>query len=171
MSCCCGLRYQIKYNDTTPVTIDKIVEVYDAGGNLLNPPNTTSSTDAGFGALAASIMRCNCAELQDILTKLNEDCTGDPINVNICNTAGVAPGNFTESVLVVTAAGVIPANLHAYSITNIGTMNGTVDGQTFPPTATVGFEAYLDPTGDQYIRPSGIPYDATNTQFLITLTP
>ena len=61
-----------------------------------------------------------------------------------------------------TTLGSIPNDTHGFSIANVGTAAGTVDGYTLPAGVTINF----DPGVNNTI--AGLPYDATGTTFLIT---
>ena len=79
--------------------------------------------------------------------------------------------NIVETVENTSLGGVIPAGLHSYSITNVGSANGVVNGQVLPPTATVSATAYFDPVTNQYKRLTGVNYSAVGTEFLIVQVP
>jgi hypothetical protein len=68
----------------------------------------------------------------------------------------------TPVVVYDTLPGSVPNGTYGFSIANVGTAAGTVDGQSLPAGVTVNF----DPGVNNII--SGLPYDATGTDFLIT---
>ena len=81
-------------------------------------------------------------------------------------TAGVCcpPQRRYSNILSVSnAPGIIVDGSYGFSIANVGTAAGTVDGQSLPAGVTINF----DPGVNNTI--SGLPYDATGTEFLITI--
>jgi len=58
--------------------------------------------------------------------------------------------------------GIVSNGSYGFSIANVGTAAGTVDGQLLPAGVTVNF----DPGVNNTIL--GLPYDATGTDFVIT---
>ena len=78
-------------------------------------------------------------------------------------TAPLTPNARTPHVYSDTGPGALPSIYnYGFSIANVGTANGTVDGATLKPGYTVSFS----PTSVNYL--GGILYDATGTEFLIT---
>jgi len=80
-------------------------------------------------------------------------------------TAGVCcpPQRRTSRIVSVSnVPGLVPDGSYGFSIANVGTAAGTVDGQSLPAGVTVNF----DPGVNNIIK--GITYDATGTTFLIT---
>jgi hypothetical protein len=69
---------------------------------------------------------------------------------------------YSNILSVSNAPGIIADGSYGFSIANVGTAAGTVDGHTLPAGVTVNF----DPGVNNTI--SGLPYDATGTTFLIT---
>ena len=61
-----------------------------------------------------------------------------------------------------TTAGVVPSNIYSFSIANVGTAAGTVNGYSLPAGVTINYDPGLNNVID------GIPFDATGTTFLIT---
>jgi len=59
-------------------------------------------------------------------------------------------------------AGATPSGVYSFSIANVGTAAGTVDGQSLPAGVTINFDANLNNTL------GSINFDATGTTFLIT---
>lgn len=82
----------------------------------------------------------------------------------ICNGISqyLAPQNRTPNVLSDTGIGTVPL-CYGFSIANVGSTAGTVDGQPLPAGATINF----DPSGINNSI-TGLGYDATGTTFLIT---
>jgi hypothetical protein len=80
-------------------------------------------------------------------------------------TAGVCcpPAQRTSRVVSVSnVPGAVPNGSYGFSIANVGSAAGTVDGQSLPAGVTINF----DPGVNNTIL--GLPYDATGTDFLIT---
>lgn len=80
-------------------------------------------------------------------------------------TAGVCcpPAQRTSRIVSVSnSPGAVSNGSYGFSIANVGTAAGTVDGQSLPAGVTVNF----DPGVNNTI--TGLPYDATGTDFLIT---
>ena len=79
-------------------------------------------------------------------------------------TAGVCcpPQTRTPVILYDSHLGSIPIVTYGFSIANVGTAPGLVNGQTLDPGVTVNF----DPGVNNTIV--GLPYDPTGTVFLIT---
>jgi hypothetical protein len=80
-------------------------------------------------------------------------------------TAGVCCPPQQRSAMVTSlsnAAGSINNGTYGFSIANIGTAAGTVSGITLPVGVTINF----DPGVNNTI--TGVSYDATGTEFLIT---
>ena len=69
---------------------------------------------------------------------------------------------YSNILSVSNAPGIIANGSYGFSIANVGTAAGTVDGQSLPAGVTINF----DPGVNNTI--SGLPYDATGTDFLIT---
>jgi len=69
---------------------------------------------------------------------------------------------YSNILSVSNAPGIIADGSYGFSIANVGTAAGTVDGQSLPAGVTINF----DPGVNNTI--SGLPYDATGTDFLIT---
>jgi len=70
----------------------------------------------------------------------------------------------TPNILtVVNTTGSTPAAVYSFSIANVGTADGTVDGQGIPPGVTINFDG-----GSLNNTLSSLPYDATGTVFIIT---
>lgn len=69
--------------------------------------------------------------------------------------------------------GVIPDGMKKWKIENVGSVAGAVDlaNLTLLPNEYVEFEAYYDHALGVYVRPNGIAYDPTNTEFKIEITP
>jgi hypothetical protein len=61
-----------------------------------------------------------------------------------------------------TTAGVVPSPIYSFSIANVGTTAGTVDGYSLPAGVTINYDPGLNNTIQ------GISFDATGTTFLIT---
>ena len=69
----------------------------------------------------------------------------------------------TPNYLYELGAGMTPMDVYSFSIANVGTAVGIVDGQPFPAGATINYDAgALNNT----LKP--ITYDATGTRYLIT---
>jgi hypothetical protein len=68
------------------------------------------------------------------------------------------------NVLSTTTSGEVP-DCYSFSIANIGTAAGTVEGQTLPAGATVNFDAG---TLNNYFKSPAMSYNASGTTFLIT---
>jgi len=79
-------------------------------------------------------------------------------------TAGVCCPSQSRTPVVVydTLPGSVPNGTYGFSIANVGTAAGTVDGKSLPAGVTINF----DPGVNNVIR--GLNYDATGTAFLIT---
>ena len=79
-------------------------------------------------------------------------------------TAGVCCPSQSRTPVVVydTLPGSVPNGTYGFSIANVGTAAGTVDGKSLPAGVTINF----DPGVNNTIK--GLPYDATGTRFLIT---
>jgi hypothetical protein len=78
--------------------------------------------------------------------------------------AGVCcpPQSRKPVVVYETLPGSVPDGTYGFSIANVGTAAGTVNGQSLPAGVTINF----DPGVNNVI--GGLPYDATGTTFLIT---
>jgi len=61
-----------------------------------------------------------------------------------------------------TTAGTVPSNVYSFSIANVGTAAGTVNGYPFPAGVTINF----DPNLNNIL--GSMSFDATGTTFLIT---
>lgn len=90
---------------------------------------------------------------------LGLDCICDGIN-NL--TPLLAPQTRNANVLSDSGSGTTPP-CYGFSIANVGSGVGTIDGQPIPPGTTVNF----DPAGLNNTV-NGVSYDATGTTFLIT---
>jgi hypothetical protein len=79
-------------------------------------------------------------------------------------TAGVCcpPQTRTSVVVYDTLPSSVPNGTYGFSIANVGTAAGTVNGQTLDAGVTINF----DPGVNNTIV--GLPYDPTGTSFLIT---
>jgi hypothetical protein len=83
----------------------------------------------------------------------------DTLNHGVC----CPPAQRTSRIVSVSnVPGLVPDGSYGFSIANVGTAAGTVDGQSLPAGVTVNF----DPGVNNTIL--GLPYDATGTDFLIT---
>lgn len=75
----------------------------------------------------------------------------------------ITPNVRTPNVYSDTGPGTLPSTYnYGFSIANVGTANGIVDGAVLKPGYTVSFS----PTSVDYLNK--INYDATDTEFLIT---
>jgi hypothetical protein len=61
-----------------------------------------------------------------------------------------------------TTAGVVPSPTYSFSIANVGTAAGTVDGYSLPAGVTINYDPGLNNTIQ------GLSFDATGTIFIIT---
>jgi hypothetical protein len=69
----------------------------------------------------------------------------------------------TPNILRDGGIGSTPGGVYSFSIANVGTVDGTVDGQGIPPGVTINFDG-----GSLNNTLSSLPYDATGTVFIIT---
>ena len=83
-------------------------------------------------------------------------CICDSINKNF------APQIRKANILNDNTTGTVPP-CYSFSIANVGSTAGTVDGQTLLPGSTINYDA-----GTLNNTFPGMPYDATGTTFLIT---
>ena len=60
-------------------------------------------------------------------------------------------------------AGATPPDVYSFSIANVGSANGIVDGQVLPTGATINYDA-----GAMNNTLKSLTYDATGTRFIIT---
>lgn len=65
--------------------------------------------------------------------------------------------------LSATGAGNTPQDVYSFSIANVGSANGIVDGQVLPTGATINYDA-----GAMNNTLAPLSYDATGTRFIIT---
>lgn len=79
-------------------------------------------------------------------------------SINNYNT----PQTRIPNILNDNTAGTVPP-CYSFSIANVGSAAGTVDGQTLFPGSTINYDA-----GTLNNTFPGMPYDATGTTFLIT---
>jgi hypothetical protein len=75
----------------------------------------------------------------------------------------LAPVSRTPNILTDTGSGTTPTGVYSFSIANVGTAAGTVDGQSIPAGVTVNFDG-----GSLNNTLASMAYDATGTIFLIT---
>jgi hypothetical protein len=76
----------------------------------------------------------------------------------------IQPRQRIPVVISTTTSGEVP-DCYSFSIANIGTAAGTVEGQTLPAGATVNFDAG---TLNNYFKSPAMSYNASGTTFLIT---
>lgn len=106
-------------------------------------------------------------------TNTNTIVTGvDGTNTEPC-TVEVSPTTWTAGTSVVTrdttsAAGSTTANIFGVTITNIGTVDGTVGGETLAPNQTLNLGAFSYEVNNTVYRVPSIAYNATGTIFSIT---
>lgn len=139
-------RYKIIYgvDENGDQEIRKIVEFKDIAGNILNPPTTTLSTDAGFAALLASLVQCEPTSITQNVSLISQNGDG-----NQSTASGLAE----------------------VSISNVGTIDATVDGVNFPPGASVTYTAYFDHVTNEFKRIDSISYNDNGSTLLIATTP
>ena len=106
-------------------------------------------------------------KLQQVINAIHELCK-TTLNVVL---APATTENIEETYLYTTGAGTITSGVQKWSISNVGDNNAELDGQIFPPDATVTYEAYLDPVTNVYKRLSGLDWDAQTSILLIATTP
>lgn len=75
--------------------------------------------------------------------------------------------NGTVTYDVETGVGATAAGLHGVSITNIGTANGVVLGDTIKPGQTVTYNCYYNPVTLQLRTLPAISFDGTGTELAI----
>jgi hypothetical protein len=76
---------------------------------------------------------------------------------------GVTPGAVrTPNILTEVGPGNTPTGAYSFSIANVGSATGNVNGQPLPAGSTINYNAELNNTL------TGLSYDATGTIFLIT---
>ena len=75
----------------------------------------------------------------------------------------LAPQARAPRYSITTTSGSTIANVYSFSIANVGSAAGTVDGQPLPAGVTVNFDA-----GALNNTLNSINYDATGTTFVIT---
>jgi len=76
---------------------------------------------------------------------------------------GVTPGAVrTPNILTEVGPGNTPTGVYSFSIANVGSATGNVNGQPLPAGSTINYNAELNNTL------TGLSYDATGTIFLIT---
>jgi glutamine cyclotransferase len=76
---------------------------------------------------------------------------------------GVTTGAVRYPIIITEfGPGSVPNNVYSFSISNVGSASGTVDGQILPAGTTINYNAELNNTLN------GLSYDATGTTFLIT---
>ena len=76
---------------------------------------------------------------------------------------GAATGAVRYPVIITEVGpGAIPNNTYSFTISNVGSASGTVDGQVLPAGTSISFNAELNNTL------SSLSYDASGTTFLVT---
>jgi hypothetical protein len=78
-------------------------------------------------------------------------------------TSYLAPQARVPRYSITTTSGVTLANVYSFSIANVGSAAGTVDGQSLPAGVTVNFDA-----GVLNNTLGSLSYNATGTTFIIT---
>lgn len=113
--------------------------------------NTTSiATEATLQTVATTV--------GDILTQATsiESNTGDTV-------LALASQSRTPNYFTTTTAGSTPAGVYSFSVANIGSAVGDLDGEHLPAGVTVSFDA-----GSLNNTLASMTYDATGTVFVIT---
>lgn len=103
--------------------------------------------------------------LQDVATSAsNTYIQAIAIATHTENTAlALAAASRTPNYLTTTTAGSTPAGVYSFSVANIGSAVGDLDGEHLPAGVTVSFDA-----GALNNTLASMPYDATGTTFVIT---
>lgn len=79
--------------------------------------------------------------------------------------------NSDATLLQTSASGSTTAGVMEYSIVNIGTADGVVDGDVFPIAASFTSRGYIDEVAKEVKRLGSIAYDASGTLFLVSELP
>lgn len=102
--------------------------------------------------------------LQTIINN-NTDCCFNILNILNSINSQLSGQKRYAHVLSTTTTGDVP-KCYSFSIANVGTATGRVDGQNLPAGATVNFDAGV--LGNVFSDDGILSYDATGTTFLIT---
>jgi hypothetical protein len=162
-----GTEYEaalvIDANDVTWLEI----RIYNAGTGTFDPPVYYLAGTNTPGTPLAPITYINpntyLAQIVTNTTGLATETTLSNIDINLSqinlNTSAVSR---TPVYFRTTTSGTIAAVTYSFSIANVGTAAGTVDGYSLPAGVTINYDPGLNNTIQ------GLSFDATGTIFIIT---
>lgn len=130
-------------------------------GTTFDPPvyYAVNSNTPGTPALPITYINPNTylAQIVSNTTGLSTETTLASVDTKLTAAAR------TPNILRDGGIGTTPGGVYSFSIANVGTVDGTVDGQSIPPGVTINFDG-----GSLNNTLASLPYDATGTAFLIT---
>ena len=102
--------------------------------------------------------------LQGLQAIVDSNCCDKTLEVLDKIYSILLPQSRATSVRSYTGIGNIPLGVYSFSIANVGTATGIVNGESLPAGATINFDAGMLNNTFQ----DALSFDATGTRFLVT---